>query len=186
MLVSANLARGCRALFCCAALGILCSSSGCGVAKNAEKAARNSAERDHVKTALQAFGKLYHNFHDTNQRGPNDAQELEAYAARSGSAQVVQTVQQLGCEVAWGTARYGFSMGTHLYILAHRPQDLQDDGGYVLFLSGAVEFLPADQIRQKLEQREKFRNSQPAAASATPAAANPAGPGAAPSGSTPP
>jgi hypothetical protein len=134
-----------------------------------------------VRDALQAFGKLYHNFHDSNRRGPADSKELESYAAKSGSTQVLQSVQQLGCEVAWGTTFYGLPLGTHEYVLAHRPQDVQDDGGYVLFMSGSVEFLPADQIRQMLEQREKARKSE-----STLAPARPAAPEAVQSGLTPP
>lgn len=134
-----------------------------------------------IRNGLQAFARLYINFHDSNRRGPADSKELESYAARAGSTQVLQSFEQLGCEVAWGTTFYGLPLGTHEYILAHRPQDLQGEGGFVLFMSGSVEFLPAEQIRQKLEQREKARKSQP-----TPASATPAAPTAAPSGLTPP
>jgi hypothetical protein len=181
MSACASRVQGWRAVLRLVALSVLCSSVGCGAAKKVETAARNSAERDQVKSTLQAFVKLYHNFHDSNRRGPADAKELEPLAALSGGAPVLQSLQQLGCEVAWGTNFSGLPMGTHEYILAHRPRDLQDDGGYVLFLSGSVEFLPADQIRQKLEQREKARSPRP-----TPAPAKPAAPGAAKSGLTTP
>ena len=130
---------------------------GCGVAENMEKAARNSAERDNVGPVLKAFHRLYVDFHDTNRRGPADWKELEAYATKAGNVQAVQNAQQLGCEVAWGTGFSGLPIGTQEYVLPHRPQDLQDDGGYVLFLDGSTWFLKADEIRQKLEQRKQAK-----------------------------
>jgi hypothetical protein len=153
---------------------------GCGVAENMEKAARNSAERDNVGPVLKAFHRLYVDFHDTNRRGPADWKELEAYATKAGNVQAVQNAQQLGCEVAWGTGFSGLPIGTHEYVLAHRPQDLQDDGGYVLFLDGSAWFLKADEIRRKLEQREQAKTAQAAlaaaAAASQPGASSPAPP----------
>ena len=77
-----------------AAWCVLCSAIGCGIAENMEKAARNAAERDNLAPALQAFGKLYIDFHYANRRGPTDAKELEAFAAKSGRVPVLQSIRK--------------------------------------------------------------------------------------------
>jgi hypothetical protein len=108
---------------------------------------------------LTAFGKLYQQFHDANRRGPTSWQELETYAAQTGSVQVVQSVQQSGCEVAWGTNFTELPMGRHQFILAHRPEDLLDGGGFVLFASGSVERLTAQEIRMTLDFQDRTRRT---------------------------
>jgi hypothetical protein len=86
-------------------------------------------------------------------KGIEDWEELQAFARQAGQGQIAEQVQRLGYEVAWGISYADVRIGTYNYLLAHRPQDAESEGGLALFVDGSVKSLSADELKRWLDIR---------------------------------
>ncbi len=124
-----------------AALVLALLASGCGRIKNAADRAKKSND-------LKQLGLMYHNYIDTNRKGPASADELMTMVSDPGSKAVVQMVKDGKYVLLWGTTitemqqNPGGASGTVLGYEAGTPTA----GGLVLMGDASVRNMTAAEL----------------------------------------
>ena len=102
-----------------------------------------------VKTTneLKAIGLAYHNFNDSNNKGPTRAEDLEPFLKDWPEA--YQHVKDGTYVFIWNVSVVDMAKagGSHLYVLAY-PKDAPEKGGPVLFGDGSVMQMTADEVKK--------------------------------------
>src|SRR5262249_14916098 len=126
-----------------AGLMILSCMLACGVGKVREAAARTKRSND-----LKQIGLAYHNFHDTNKRGPKDSAELQAFEKDPQAKEVIaQTAPGGAYVVIWNVSISDLSKkgGLSTTVLGYEA-NAPTQGGLVLMVDASVTQMNAQEF----------------------------------------
>jgi hypothetical protein len=125
-------------------LAVLSCLLACGISGRV----RQAAQRAQTSNDLKLLGLSYHNFHDTNKRGPASTNEWAQWAQKSGAdPMTLSVIQQTGpggkYVMYWNAKIPGdFPAGTSNTVLGYES-NVPTSGGQVLMADASVQQMSA-------------------------------------------
>jgi hypothetical protein len=143
------------------------------------KQATNAAKRDALMDHLKALGMAYHNFHDSNGRGPQSWDELQQAGLAAASRQAIEAE---GYVVVVGLAMRDVTIGTSNFLIAY-PANPSGEWILVGKMDGSVQQMQSGEFQDALAAQQPLMDK---AVVLQPSAAAPSPPSAPSGGSSPP
>ena len=115
-----------------------------------QKAVQEAQERDKKLNELHELGMMYHNYFDTNQKGPSRAEDLDQYATMPQAKDALQGVRSGKYKFVWNVHLLEVinTSGTANTILAYEPS-AETSKGCVLFVDGSTMEVTSAEFKTK-------------------------------------
>jgi hypothetical protein len=101
---------------------------------------------------LKQIGLAYHNYFDTNRKGPARAEDLDKYL--ENDARLTGLLKSGDVVFAYNVGILDMKQGTSNTVLAY-PRDVKSKGGPVLMGDGSVRKMTADQFAKAIIAKPK-------------------------------
>ncbi len=115
---------------------------------------KNAAQKNQRQRQLTEIGIMYHNYHDTNNKGPSGPQDLQPFA--QDLPEGWRGLQSGQIVVLWDVKMTEQLEGTSNTVLAYES-DVPNGGGLVLMADGAVRSMNPQEFAAAPKAKPKKR-----------------------------